>query len=179
MKPKRSKICSAGADMPNRSMAMMAPCPPTQRSQPSETPASTLTRAPTSGGRTSSRYAAGWAANRSQQGIETTRVRMPSAVSTSRAAMARCSSEPVAMRMSSGPVTVPIGRRGLGQHVGSCAHAAAGVLGGPGQDGQLLAGQREGRGSGRCSTARAQAAEASFASPGRTKVRFGMARSAA
>ncbi len=91
----------AGADAPYRSMAMMAPSEPTQRSQPIETPASMLTRRASVGGRTSSRYALGAAAKRSQLGSDTTRVRMPSRVSSARASMASDSSEPVAMRMTS------------------------------------------------------------------------------
>ena len=57
VKPNFSKIVPAGADAPKWSSPMIAPSSPTQRSQPSETPTSTLTRSRTAGGRTASRYA--------------------------------------------------------------------------------------------------------------------------
>ena len=72
-----------------------------------------------------------------------------------------------------------IRRRGLGQHIGSCAHAARARSVVPARMGSFWRLSARAVGPARCSTASAQAAEASFASPGRTKVRFGMARSAA
>ena len=55
VKPKCSKIAAAGADAPKWSSAMIAPSSPVQRSQPSDTPISTLTRVRTPDGRTDSR----------------------------------------------------------------------------------------------------------------------------
>ena len=53
--PNFSKIVPAGADAPKWSSPMIAPSSPTQRSQPSDTPISTLTRLRTDGGSTESR----------------------------------------------------------------------------------------------------------------------------
>src|SRR6187551_2245943 len=100
--PNFSKIVPAGADAPKWSSPMIAPSSPTQRSQPSETPTSTLTRFRTDGGRTASRYDWSCRSNRSQHGSETTRVGMPSPSSVSAAAYASCSSDPVPMRISCG-----------------------------------------------------------------------------
>ena len=83
VKPKCSKISLGGRREPE-AVDGDAWRPPGRPSGPS--PARRRPRcsraACRSGGRTSSRYAAGCAAKRSQQGIETTRVRMPSPVSS-------------------------------------------------------------------------------------------------
>src|SRR5436190_8488232 len=55
LKPSRSSTVVPGADAPKRSSETLSPRSPTQRFHPSETPASTESRAWTSGGRTSSR----------------------------------------------------------------------------------------------------------------------------
>ena len=72
---------------------------------------------------------------------------------------------------------------GLAQDVAAAAEALAGLLGRARERRQLLAGEgqrdRPGGPSRRRSTASAQAAAASLASPGRTNHRFGIARSAA
>ncbi|MDT7649975.1 MAG: hypothetical protein QOI36_1381 [Pseudonocardiales bacterium] len=65
-------------------------------------PASTATRAFTDGGRTLSRYSRGCSSNHSTDGIDTTRVPIPSASNCSRAATASRTSEPVAMRTTAG-----------------------------------------------------------------------------
>ncbi len=65
-------------------------------------PASTATRALTDGSRTLSRYPWSCSSNHSTDGIDTTRVGTPSAWSCSRAPTATWTSEPVAMRMTSG-----------------------------------------------------------------------------
>src|SRR6476620_9982860 len=80
----------------------MRPASPTNSRQPWGTPASTLTRARTDGGRTSSLYDWSWSANHSTHGTDTTRVGTPSASSRSRAATAICTSEPVPTRITSG-----------------------------------------------------------------------------
>ena len=66
-------------------------------------PASTETRARIAAGSTSSWYEASCSLNHSTHGIETTRVEMPSAASSSRAATAICTSEPVPIRITSVP----------------------------------------------------------------------------
>ena len=60
------------------------------------------TRFVTLGGNTALRYSSGWASNSSQLGRLTTRAFTPSAVNCSHASAARCSSLPVAIRMTSG-----------------------------------------------------------------------------
>ena len=65
-------------------------------------PASIETRAFTAAGSTDSRYAASCSSNHSWHGTETTRALMPSPFSTSRASTAICTSEPVAIRITSG-----------------------------------------------------------------------------
>ena len=77
------------------------------------------------------------ASNVSQQGSDTTRARMPSASSASAAANASCSSEPVAMRISSGSPSP----RGVAQDVAAASHALARLLGRAREHRQLLAGQ--------------------------------------
>ena len=68
----------------------------------------------------------------------------------------------------------------LADDVAAAGDAVAGPRGGLGQRRQLLAGQREGDRAVRPRRPpRAQAADVSFASPGRTNHRFGIARSAA
>ena len=175
VKPSFSKIVPAGADAPKWSSPMIAPSSPTQRSQPSETPTSTLTRLRTAGGRTSSRYAWSWRSKRSQHGRDTTRVGIPSPSSASAAANASWSSDPVPIRISCG---FPPDR--LAQDVAAAGDALAGSRSVPGKRRQLLARQRQGDRAVACrSTASAQAAAVSFASPGRMNHRFGIARSAA
>ena len=65
-------------------------------------PASIETRALTAAGSTDSRYAASCSSNHSWHGTDTTRALTPSPLSTSRASTAICTSEPVAIRMTSG-----------------------------------------------------------------------------
>ena len=124
-------------------MAIIAPSGPTQRSQPSETPASMLTRLAQLGGRTASRYAAGCAAKRSQQGIDTTRVRMPSASSVvagghgQRQLRAGRDEDEVRLRGDAACVL------GVGQDIAAASKALRGQLGRAWQDGQLLPRQGE------------------------------------
>jgi hypothetical protein len=65
-------------------------------------PASTVTRAVTEEGSTDSRYSSDCSSNHSTDGIETRRVGVPSASRRFCASAAYCTSEPVAMRMTSG-----------------------------------------------------------------------------
>src|SRR5262249_44957533 len=67
-----------GADAPKRSTPTPAPPRPTQRSQPNVAPASTASRRVTVRGKTVSRYSADSDSNSSQDGMLTTRARMPS-----------------------------------------------------------------------------------------------------
>jgi len=64
---------SPGALAPNPSMASIAPSSVTHRRHPNAEAASMPRRMRTAGGSTSLRYASGWAANSSHDGIETTR----------------------------------------------------------------------------------------------------------
>ena len=64
-------------------------------------------RAPTNGGRTALRYSIGCRANSSIEGMLTTRVASPSALSLSYAPSASSTSDPLAMRMSAGLSPVP------------------------------------------------------------------------
>src|SRR5690606_10818043 len=82
------------------------PRSPTMPRQLSTEPASTDTRAVTDFGSTDSRYASSCSANHSSDGADTTRALTPSAARVSRAATASWTSDPVAMRMTSG---VPFG----------------------------------------------------------------------
>ena len=70
--------------------------------QPTVAPASTDTRAFTAAGMTDSRYSALCSSNHSRLGAETTDASMPSSASFRRASTATCSSDPVAMRITSG-----------------------------------------------------------------------------
>ena len=162
-------------------MPMIAPSSPAYRSQPSEMPDSTVTRFFTDGGRTQSRYAWSCASKRSQQGRLTTRVGTPSASRSSAASKHSCSSDPVPIRISSGVRPPSASRRTypprrtpsrassvVPVRVGSFWRVSARATG------PLVAPAIDGR-----STASAQAAAASFASPGRTNHRFGIARRAA
>ncbi len=90
------------AEAPKCSSDTMRPASPTYRCQVSPMPASTATRAFTDGGSTESRYPCSCSSNHSTHGIDTTRVGTPSACSCSRAATARCTSEPVAISTTSG-----------------------------------------------------------------------------
>ena len=63
---------------------------------------STATRAVTFGGSTLFRYSSDWWSKISQEGMDTTRERMPSASSVSWASTARMTSLPVAMMITSG-----------------------------------------------------------------------------
>ena len=100
--PRFSNTTSYGAEAPNRSRPMTSPRGPTYRSQPSLTPGSMARRAGTDDGRTESRYSSDWASNSSQLGMLTTRAAIPSSASASRASRARYTSEPDAMRITSG-----------------------------------------------------------------------------
>src|SRR2546425_218017 len=91
-----------GAEAPKRSMAMRAPCWPVQRSHPSGAPASTASRAVAPAGSTLSRYAAVCASNRRHDGIETRRTRTPDRCIMGAAAAMRPTSEPLAIKMTSG-----------------------------------------------------------------------------
>ena len=68
VKPYSAMTIAPGAEAPKRSTETTSPCAPTQRSQPSETPASTPRRASTSGGSTESRYSSVCSAKSSQHG---------------------------------------------------------------------------------------------------------------
>ena len=79
-------FCSSpsGADAPNVSIPIATPASPTYRAHPSVDPCSTDTRAATDEGSTCSRYSGcsrQYRSNSSQEGMLTTRVRMPSASS--------------------------------------------------------------------------------------------------
>ena len=130
---------------------------------------------PDRGGRTASRYASSCASNRSQQGSETTRVAIPSASSASAAANASWSSEPVPMRISAG-VAARSPRAGRSRRARRPRGRARRV---PGSVGSFWRVRARAIGPSRRSTASAQAAAVSLASPGRTNHRFGIARSAA
>src|SRR6056297_502157 len=101
--PNFSYSTSAGAEAPKSCIPMkpdfsrLPRSPNSQRSQPKRIAASTATRTGPPG-RTRLRYASSWSSKSSQQGMETTRVPMPSASSRSRACMAMATSEPVAIR---------------------------------------------------------------------------------
>ena len=81
---------------------MTTPWSPTYCFQPMGVAASIETRARISGGRTLSRYSAGWASNSSQEGRETTRAIMSFSCNICPASRAMCTSEPVPMRITSG-----------------------------------------------------------------------------
>ena len=83
-------------------MLMIRPASPTMSRQPPVTPASTLTRALTVGGKTELRYSSSCSSNHSRHGIDTTRAEMSSAASASAAATAYCTSEPVPTKITSG-----------------------------------------------------------------------------
>src|SRR5581483_3661381 len=101
--PSCSSTVFPGADAPKRpSMPMESPSSPTQRRQPSVTPASTESRDRISGGSTSSRYAWSCASNRSHDGMLTTRARTPWSARSACASTHSVTSEPVPMRMTSG-----------------------------------------------------------------------------
>src|SRR5713226_3612922 len=67
--PKCSSTVWPGADAPKCSIEIESPSSPTHCLHPSATPASTESRAFTSGGSTSSRYSRGWDSKSSQHGI--------------------------------------------------------------------------------------------------------------
>ena len=75
---------------------------PTHRSQPNDRPASTATRALTEGGSTLSRYSVDCSSNSSQLGMDTRRTLMPAAASRASARTMSCTSDPVAIRITSG-----------------------------------------------------------------------------
>ena len=103
VKPNSSNSRSPGAEAPKWSRLTASPPSPSQRCQPKEVPASTLTRARRAGGSTSSRYASGWAANSSHEGRLTTRARTPSCPRRAAASSATDTSEPVAITMAWAP----------------------------------------------------------------------------
>ena len=87
-------------DMPTKSAFPSRPrSPKSQRSQPMRTPASIAIRTEPPGS-TFLRHASSACANSSIEGMDTTRVPMPSASSMSRAFRAISTSEPVAIRMT-------------------------------------------------------------------------------
>ncbi len=90
------------AEAPKRSMPMVRPSRPVIRSQPSVAPASSDTRGMPSPS-TSARYASSWAKNASQHGRLTTRTDRPRPASSSAAASATHTSEPVATSTTSWP----------------------------------------------------------------------------
>src|SRR5205807_1756565 len=102
VKPNSRITTGPGADAPKRRTPMIAPSGPAYRSHPIGDPASTVTLARTDGGRIASRYVCGWASKSSQDGIDTTRLRTPSRASCSWAASATETSDPVAIRRTSG-----------------------------------------------------------------------------
>ena len=168
VKPNSLRIVPAGALAPKWSMPMIAPSSPAYRSQPSETPASTVTRFLTAAAGPLAVGLRPGPRSAPSRGGDTTRVGMPSASSVlgGREARARAPS-PCAIRISSGAAA-----RGLAQDVPAAADALARELRRARQGRQLLAGERQGDRplvapaiAGR-STASAQAAAASFASPG-------------
>ena len=77
VKPKCWNSSGAGADLPKVSRPQTRPAEPTQRYQPSLTPASMATRRLTAAGSTDSRYAASCAANTVVDGMDTTRTPWP------------------------------------------------------------------------------------------------------
>src|SRR5712692_5843308 len=95
-----------GAEAPNVCIPMTSPPAPTYRLQPKVEACSTPTRAPTAGGSTASRYAAGWCSKSSHDGMDTTRARTPAAVSRSYASTQSATSLPEASRMTSGAPAV-------------------------------------------------------------------------
>ena len=177
--PNLSKIVPAGADAPKWSSPTIAPASPTQRSQPSDTPASTATRAGTSRGSTESRYAAGCRSNSSQQGSDTTRAGTPSRSSASAAPNASCSSEPVPIRTIFGAAAAAprAGRSRRGRRRRGPSRPCPAASAASGGSATARSGRTATRRRARSATA--QAAAASFASPGRMNHRFGIARSAA
>ena len=99
---------------------------------------------------------------------------MPSASSASAAANASCSSEPVPMRMSSGLPPAASRRTYPPRATPSRAFSAV-----PASVGSFWRVRASATGPSPRSTAMAQAADVSLASPGRMNHRFGIARSAA
>src|SRR4029453_6035531 len=101
-KPNFTWSAFRGAEAPKVCMPMTRPALPTYRSQPNVEACSMATRALTAGGKTLSPYSCVWWSKISQEGIETTRARMPSASSLPWASTARLSSLPEAIRITSG-----------------------------------------------------------------------------
>ncbi len=97
---------SYSALAPKCSIEMLRPWCPTYCFQESEMPASTETRAATASGSTCSLYSASCSSNHSRLGALTTRAWTPSAARASRASTANWTSEPVAMRITSGVPSV-------------------------------------------------------------------------
>src|SRR5215204_6873469 len=99
--PSSLKTLSPGADAPKRSTPTLTPLEPTYRSQPIVTPASTETRASTSGGKTKFLYSSSWASKISHDGMLTTLTATPCSTRRARASKATATSEPVAIRIRS------------------------------------------------------------------------------
>ena len=102
VKPKCLNNSLAGPDAPNPSIDKDFPLRPTYLPQPKEERASTEIRFSTEAGSTLSRYSLLCISKTSIDGMETTRTALPSALKISAAFSASSTSEPVAMKMSSG-----------------------------------------------------------------------------
>ena len=150
-------------------MPTIAPPSPTYRCQPRVDACSIATRARTDGGSTCVAVLRGWRSNSSQHGMLTTRAPMPSPASSSRAASARRTSEPVAIRITSGsPASASA------QHVAALATPEAGAStrcgrawAGPGARG------RAPRARGAAASTNRHVSATSFASAGRNTSRPG------
>ncbi len=162
-------------------MDTLRPASPTYERQVRSIPASIETRALTAFGRTDSRYSALCSSNHSRLGADTTRALTPSAFNCSRASTAICSSEPVAMKITSGE---PFGASARTYAPLATCLAAAKVsplaTSSPRSNtGMFCRVRAMPAGPLRRSRTVFQAQATSFASPGRTMSRPGIARSAA
>ena len=102
VKPKYSKSCFAGPEVPKECIAITSPQSPLYLYHAKCEAASTHTRAFTAGGRTLSLYSCVCLSNSSMQGMETTLTFLPFEASMSFAPMHSSISEPVPMRITSG-----------------------------------------------------------------------------